>query len=73
MASGLRDTLAELTVVASYGRRGYERRAADFAPITADLSGRVMVVTGANSGIGFAATAELARLGATVVMASRSA
>jgi dehydrogenase/reductase SDR family protein 12 len=72
MASGLRDTLAELTVVASYGRRGYERRAEAFAPIAADLSGRVIVVTGANSGIGFAATAELARLGATVVMACRS-
>lgn len=72
MFDDLRETLAELTVVGSYGRRGYERRAEDFASIDADLNGRVVVITGANSGIGYAATAELARLGATVVMACRS-
>ncbi|MFI6546128.1 oxidoreductase [Streptomyces prunicolor] len=36
-----------------------------------DLSGRIAVVTGANSGIGFTATAELARAGAHVVFAVR--
>jgi NAD(P)-dependent dehydrogenase (short-subunit alcohol dehydrogenase family) len=37
-----------------------------------DLSGRTIVVTGANSGLGFEATRAFARNGATVVMACRS-
>lgn len=37
------------------------------------LDGKIMVVTGANSGIGKAAAIQLASLGATVVMACRSA
>ncbi|MCD8029405.1 MAG: SDR family NAD(P)-dependent oxidoreductase, partial [Bacteroides sp.] len=37
-----------------------------------DLSGKVMIVTGANSGLGFEATKELSRKGAKVVMACRN-
>ncbi|MFA5235609.1 MAG: SDR family NAD(P)-dependent oxidoreductase [Bacilli bacterium] len=38
----------------------------------ADLSGQIAVVTGANSGLGFEVTRQLAYKGATVVMACRS-
>jgi NAD(P)-dependent dehydrogenase (short-subunit alcohol dehydrogenase family) len=37
-----------------------------------DLTGRLIIITGANSGIGKAASAQLAKLGAMVVMACRS-
>jgi NAD(P)-dependent dehydrogenase (short-subunit alcohol dehydrogenase family) len=37
-----------------------------------DLSGKVTVVTGANSGLGFESSKEFARKGANVVMACRS-
>ncbi|MCU0486031.1 MAG: SDR family NAD(P)-dependent oxidoreductase [Anaerolineales bacterium] len=41
--------------------------------MTYDLSNKTILITGANSGIGKAAAIQLARLGATVVMACRSA
>ena len=37
-----------------------------------DLTGKVVVVTGANSGIGYEASVEVARKGAHVVMACRN-
>jgi len=37
-----------------------------------DLSGKVVVITGANSGMGLASTIALARMGARVIMACRS-
>lgn len=37
-----------------------------------DQSGRVAMVTGANSGLGYESSRELARKGATVIMACRN-
>lgn len=37
-----------------------------------DLTGKVIIITGANSGIGFEALKEFARKGAFVVMACRN-
>ena len=47
------------------------RRSSRPAPVTADLSGRIAVVTGANRGMGKETARELARMGCTVVLACR--
>lgn len=54
-----------------FGAPGYRRHARAFEPLTADLTGRTVAITGANSGLGLAATAALARMGATVWMLCR--
>ena len=70
------DSLLEAPVVTSFTRLGYDARSRlegwseldDY-----DLSGQVMVVTGATSGLGRAAAVQLARCGATLVLVGRSA
>jgi NAD(P)-dependent dehydrogenase (short-subunit alcohol dehydrogenase family) len=70
------DRVIEAPVVTSFTRIGYEsrRRLDHWTPLDGhDLTGRVVVLTGATSGLGRAAAEHLARLGATLVITGRTA
>ena len=68
------DALLDASILFSFDRSGFERHARRFAAgdLAVDLTGRVCVVTGANSGIGFQTSLALAERGATVWMACRN-
>jgi NAD(P)-dependent dehydrogenase (short-subunit alcohol dehydrogenase family) len=68
-----RDRLLDATILRSFDRSGYLRHARRFAPsdLDVDLGGRVALVTGANSGLGFETSLALAQRGATVWMLCR--
>jgi dehydrogenase/reductase SDR family protein 12 len=73
MFDPLLDTILDRTVVAGYTSAGYRLRSRMWHP--ADLQpmdGKVVIVTGATSGLGLAAAEGFARLGATVRMLARS-
>jgi NAD(P)-dependent dehydrogenase (short-subunit alcohol dehydrogenase family) len=67
------DRLLDISIFFSFDRSGFQRHAADFGPddLAVDLAGRVCLVTGANSGIGFETSLGLAARGATVWMLCR--
>lgn len=69
----LLDAALDASVVLSFDRNGFRRHARRFDPqdLDVDLAGKRALVTGANSGIGKAAAAGLARLGARVTMLCR--
>ena len=71
--SSLVDAALDASVVLSFDRNGFRRHSRRFDPadLEVDLSGKTALVTGANSGLGKAAAAGLARLGARVVMLCR--
>lgn len=73
---GIADALIEAPIVTSSTRVGYEvrRRLAGWTPLDVyDLTGRVIVITGATSGLGYAAADQLARCGATLAIVGRTA
>ncbi len=68
------DAVIEAPVVTSFTKIGYglRQRLDDWTSLDDyDLTGRVMLVTGATSGLGRAASAQLARCGATIVIVGR--
>lgn len=70
------DALIEAPVFTSFTRLGYDARSrlADWKPIgDYDATGRVVVVTGATSGLGLVTAEQLAAVGATVVLLGRDA
>lgn len=75
-AAGLIDALIEAPIVTSFTKLGYEsrKRLADWTQLDSyDLSGQVVVLTGATSGLGYAAARQLAICGATLVLVGRNA
>jgi NAD(P)-dependent dehydrogenase (short-subunit alcohol dehydrogenase family) len=69
----LLDSLLDRTVALSFDRSGFLRHQRRFVAgdLDVDLSGRVIIVTGASSGIGLATAHALARLKARVLMVGR--
>lgn len=69
----LLDTAADRAVVPGYSRLGFALRQPWWTPLPPDaLAGKRAIVTGANSGLGEACAAGLARLGAAVHLAVRT-
>ncbi len=69
------DNWLDAAIVPGYTNVGYRiRRALMWNPIDldVDLSGKVIAITGANSGIGFAAAQALAQRGATIYVLARN-
>ena len=56
----------------SFSRIGYQRRAAKFSGDDIEAKGKTVLVTGANSGLGFAACETLIASGARVIMLCRN-
>ncbi len=73
MFNSILDTILDRTVVAGYTSAGYRIRRGMWSPGDLQpLGGKVVLVTGASSGLGLAAAEGFARLGACVRLLARS-
>ncbi|GIU92133.1 MAG: short-chain dehydrogenase [Acidimicrobiia bacterium] len=61
-----------LTHVASFTNLGYHLHVRGRKPVSADMSGRTVVITGATSGLGLATARALAGLGARTILVGRN-
>jgi dehydrogenase/reductase SDR family protein 12 len=68
------DAICDPSIVSSFDRTGFWRHSQQFDPtdLDVDITGRRCLVTGANSGIGFATASALAARGARTVLLCRS-
>lgn len=66
MIGELLDTLLDRTIVGGYTRIGYAVRSRHWQHSLPQMDGRVVLITGASSGLGIAAAEGCARLGASV-------
>lgn len=69
------DAIIEAPVITSFTRFGYEARSrlAGWTPLDDyDLTGQVIVITGATSGLGYAAAEQFARCNATLTLVGRT-
>jgi NADPH:quinone reductase-like Zn-dependent oxidoreductase len=71
MTSSLLDTALDLSVVGGYTNVGYCIRSRGWTPLPR-MKGKVVLITGATSGLGLAAADGFARLGATVWLGVRN-
>ncbi len=69
----LLDSALDASIVLSFDRTGFRRHQRGFvaADLQIDLAGKVVLITGANSGLGYAAAHRLAALGAEVWLLCR--
>lgn len=67
------DAALEVTVAGSFSKVGITTRRwlGEWQPVTTNLTGRVVLLTGASSGLGRAAAVDLAALGADLILVGR--